>query len=77
MGDTTEQMEVLKKKAVEKATSFQHELGPFKEFAGGSVSVALCKKCTRFAVAEVYPSDNVRGTAVTLECGGRKVENSI
>lgn len=78
MADTTVQMETLKKETVELAARKGHELGPFKEFAGGAVSIALCKQCTRFGVAEIYPAGQaVRGSALTFDCGGRKVENSI
>jgi hypothetical protein len=78
MGDTTEQMEALKKEAVELSAKRGHELGAFKTFAGGAVSIALCNKCTRFGIAETYPSGHsVRGSALTFDCGGRKVENSI
>lgn len=78
MADTTEQMTALKKETIERARGKGHELGEFKEFAGGAVNIALCKQCTRFAIAEIYPSgQDVRGSAMTYDCGGRKVENSI
>lgn len=79
MGDTTAQMEIAKKETVELAARKGHELGDFKEFAGGAVSIALCKQCTRFGIAEIFTSGGhvIRGSAVTFDCGGRKVENSI
>jgi hypothetical protein len=74
MSDTVAQMETLKADTIELAKDKKHSLGPFKEFAGGAINIAICTGCQRWALAEIYPfGTDIRGSAVTMECGDRKV----
>lgn len=75
MADTTQQMEVLKDLTSEQAAEKGHSLGAYQEYAGGAVNVAECGSCKRWALAEIYPfGTDSRGSALTLDCGGRKVQ---
>jgi len=78
VADTSTQMENLIQQTKELAALKGHELGPFKDFSGGAINISLCNKCSRFGIAEIFPQGHdVRGSALTFDCGGRKVENSI
>lgn len=69
MADTTAQMNSLKHDAFVLVQEKGHDLGAYKEYAGGAVSVAECQHCTRYAWVEIYPTGHdVRGSAFQLNC---------
>jgi hypothetical protein len=82
--DTAETELKLMTEAKERAKSNRHVLGDWESFSAGAVRIASCTACKRHAWAEVFPNGDddkgnqvyktdIRGSAVTMECGGRKV----
>lgn len=75
----------LMTEAGEHAAFNQHALGNWESFLGGAVRLAHCVTCKRHAWVQVLPNGDdkagnqvyktdIRGSAVTMECGGRKVD---
>lgn len=74
----------LMQEATDHAVLNHHKLGPWAAFLGGAIRISHCDECKRHAVIEVLPNGDdeagnqqyktdIRGSAVTTECGGRKV----
>lgn len=74
----------LMSSASEYAVDNHHILGNWEMFLGGAVRIATCMTCHRHAWAEIFPSGDdkagnqiyktdIRGSAVTMQCGSRKV----
>ena len=71
--------------AGEHAELNHHILGKWESFQAGVVRISHCTACKRHAWVEVFPNGNdknrnqiyktdIRGSAVTTECGSRKVD---
>ncbi len=82
--DTTGIEAQLMAEAEEQAILNLHTLGNWENFCGGAIRIACCITCKRHVRIEVFPNGNdefknqvyqteIRGPAVTMECGGRKV----
>jgi hypothetical protein len=66
------------------AASHKHALGNWESFLGDAIQITTCTICFRFAWAQIFPNGNddqgnqiyktdIRGSAVTMQCGSRKV----
>ncbi len=82
--DTTTIESELMASASEYAVSNHHILGPWQSYLGGAVRIVHCITCDRYGLTEVLPNGNdengnqvyetdIRGSAVTMQCGSRKV----
>lgn len=74
----------LMSSASDHAVDNHHTLGPWQSYLGGAVRIAYCNTCQRHAWTEILPKGDddagnqiyktdIRGSAVTMECGSRKV----
>ena len=71
MGDTSAQMETLKKQSDELAAMRGHANGPYTEYSGGAVCIALCTKCGTHTWVEIYPdAHDTRGPGLISDCTG-------